>query len=105
MKTSKDNNVRRGAGNAWLLAGVALIVGLDLGHRMGDSGFIGVANAAQEGSAVVNPADQRRQMIAELRKTNERIDHLRSAVEKTLSGGPVDVAVVEFPKNLVVSGN
>jgi len=103
MNTSNEKATGRPSRAAWLLAGVALLVGLDLGARLGDSNAMNAAYA-QEGSGVVNPADQRNRMIAELKKTNERLERLGAAFDKAFAGGPVDVAVVEFPKNLVVSG-
>ena len=103
MNTFNHNAKARSTRGAWLLAGAALLVGLDLGARLGDARPMNAAYA-QEGSGIVNPADQRRQMIAEMKKMNDRLDRLAGAFEKAFSGGPVDVAVVEFPKNLVVSG-
>ena len=102
MNTVNENGRGRAPKGAWLLAGAALLVGVDLGARLGDTGATNVAYA-EEPTGVVNPADQRRQMIAELRKMNDRLDRIAVSLEKSFNGGPVDVAVVEFPKNLVVS--
>jgi hypothetical protein len=102
MVTTKETGKRRGTSGAWILAGVALLVGVDLGAHLDGAGTANVANAQVTGG-VVNPADQRNQMIKELRKMSERMDKLTSSFDRAFAGGPVDVAVVEFPKNLVVS--
>lgn len=102
MATNTEKRNRGGAAGTWLLVGVALLVGIDLGAHLDGAGAANVAHAQATGG-VVNPADQRNQMIKELRKMSERIDKLNSSFERAFSGGPVDVAVVEFPKNLVVS--
>lgn len=53
------------------------------------------AHAASPGATpkgIQNPADQRFQMIAELRKINEKLDRLSGNFK-----GPVDVNVVKMP--------
>ncbi|MFG0257557.1 MAG: hypothetical protein ACF8GE_06615 [Phycisphaerales bacterium JB043] len=79
----------------------ALMLGIDIGTRLGDNGPIASADA--QGSGVVNPADQRRQMIGELQAMNRKITELNATLNKTFGKGPVDVSVVDFPKNVLVS--
>ena len=81
---------------------VALMLGIDIGTRLGQSGIIATANA-QAGAGIVNPADQRRQMIKELQSMSRTLKELNANVTKTFGRGPVDVSVVDFPKNVLVS--
>ncbi|MHC4975285.1 MAG: hypothetical protein ACYTF7_01615 [Planctomycetota bacterium] len=81
---------------------VALMLGIDIGSRMGGNGMISSADA-QAGAGVVNPADQRRQIVKELQAMNRKITELNANVSKTFGKGPVDVSVVDFPKNVLVS--
>ena len=81
MDTNTEKRSRRSAAGAWILAGVALLVGVDLGAHLGGAGATNVAHAQVSGG-VVNPADQRNQMISELRKMSERMDKLARHIDQ-----------------------
>lgn len=98
QNTNESNTTARRTGA--LLVALALLVGIDIGTRLG--GAPGARAYAQEGG-LINPADQRRQMLAELKKINSAISKLHETVNSGLNSGPVDVNVIEFPKNLLAS--
>lgn len=80
-----------------LLAAGALAAGIAIGATMrtgAESRAI-----AQEGSGIVNPATQRKTMIAELRKINASLEQLKTTVNQGLNSGPVDVNVVKMPRD------
>ena len=84
-----------------LIAGLALLVGVDIGARLGE---VGAPRAyAQQPTGVINPADQRNAMITELRKINTSLSKLHDTINSGLNSGPVDVNVVDFPKNVLVN--
>jgi hypothetical protein len=85
-----------------LLTALALGVGVLAGMRLA-SEPTGNRAYAQDTSGLVNPADQRRQMIAELRRLNDRLDGIQQTLNSSLRSGPVDVSVVQLPKNALAS--
>jgi len=98
QNTNGSNNAARRTGA--LLIGLALLVGIDIGARLGGAP---VASAYAQESGLLNPADQRRQMLAELKKINASISKLHETVNSGLNSGPVDVNVIDFPKNMLAS--
>jgi hypothetical protein len=99
QNTNGSNTSARRTGA--LLVALALLVGVDIGARLGSAPV--AAAYAQDSSGLLNPADQRRQMLAELKKINASIAKLHETVNSGLNSGPVDVSVVDFPKNLLAS--
>lgn len=85
-----------------LLTVCALGVGVLAGMRLA-SEPAGSRAYAQDTSGMVNPADQRRQIIAELRRLNDRLDGIQQTLNSSLRSGPVDVSVVQLPKNALAS--
>lgn len=52
------------------------------------------ASGGSGDAGIINPADQRQMMIAELRRMNEKLDKLNGVLART----PLDVNVVAMPK-------
>lgn len=99
QNTNGSNTSARRTGA--LLVALALLVGIDIGARLG--GAPDSRAYAQGQGGLINPADQRRQMLAELKKINASISKLHETVNSGLNSGPVDVNVIEFPKNVLAS--
>jgi hypothetical protein len=78
---------------------VALMLGIDIGTRLDGDATIATAHA----QGLVNPADQREKMIAELQAMNRKLQALTTTITKTFGKGPVDVSVVDFPMEMLVS--
>lgn len=55
----------------------------------------GSAVLDQNGGGLANPADDRRALISEMQRVNEKLDRLTAAVG---GGKPIDVNVVSMPK-------
>lgn len=98
QNTTESNPRARRTGA--LLVAVALLVGVDIGARLGGA----TENRAYaQSTGVLNPADQRREMINELKRINASLSKLHETVNSGLNSGPVEVDVVGFPKNALVS--
>lgn len=73
-----------------LAIAAALLLGVGL-LREAPPSIDASAVAAPPSSGLANPADQRNEMIAELRRITDRLD----AIQKSLEKGPVPVRTVE----------
>ncbi|MBL8963680.1 MAG: hypothetical protein KF787_00705 [Phycisphaeraceae bacterium] len=60
----------------------------------------GAAYQEEPADARVNPADQRKQMIAELRAISQRLDRLEATIAKGLTVKVTDMPEMRLPKSL-----
>lgn len=81
-------------------AGLGLLVGLAVGAALPRSGSVIEQAAASPPSGLnrdrgglINPADQRREIVNQLESMNKRIERLT----KRLADGAIEVKVVEMP--------
>lgn len=77
-----------------VIAGALVALAFSVGDGMTSEAEAGRSRNRETVGGFVNPADQRNQMIAELKRLNERIGGL----EKKLKDGPLEVIVVEMPQ-------
>jgi len=97
MTHPQEHSDTRPRSRGALLAAGALAAGIAIGATMrtgAESRAI-----AQEGSGIVNPATQRKTMIAELRRINASLERLQESVNRGINSGPVDVHVLRMPKS------
>ena len=100
MRSQQTSRHTKTVNTALVIA--ALMLGIDIGTRLDGGSTIASADA-QVREGLVNPADQRLDMINELKSMNRKIQELNTTITKTFGKGPVDVSVVDFPKNVLVS--
>ena len=81
---------------------LAAVAGALIAQGTGVLTFASPAQAQRAGSSgILNPADQRNEMIVELRKLNDRLGKL----EKAVTASTFDVNVVSMPAQSTASGD